>query len=123
MQKFVFLMLGVLLGISAGAQSTGDKILGKWMNEDKSRIIEFIKNGSAYEAVIRKAENQSLVGKKQITSLKYKKGNAYNGGTLHIFQRNKKVNCSAKFESDTKLELKASIGLMSTTQVWIKVTS
>lgn len=123
MQRLFFLMVSVLLGISTYAQNSNDKILGKWTNKDKSRVIEFVKNGSAYEAVIIKAESSSLVGKKQITALKHNKDNAYKDGTLHIIQKGKTANCSAKLVSDTKLELKASIGFMSKIQVWKKITN
>ncbi len=116
-------MVSVLLGISTYAQSNNDKILGKWTNEDKSRVIEFVKNGSSYDAIINKAESSSLVGKKQITALKHSKENHYTDGTLHIIQKGKTASCSAKLVSDTKLALKASIGFMSKTQVWTKLTN
>lgn len=116
-------MVSILLGTSIDAQSSNDQILGKWTNEDKSRVIEFVKNGSSYDAVIIKAENASYIGKKQITNLKSDKNNAYKGGTLHVYQKEKTANCSAKLVSRTKLELKASVGIMSKSQVWTKVAN
>lgn len=123
MQKLFFLMVSMLLGTSIYAQSSNDQILGKWTNEDKSRVIEFVKNGSFYDAVIIKAENSSYIGKKQISNLKFDKNNAYKGGTLHVYQKGRTANCSAKLVSSTKLELKASSGMMSKSQVWTKVAN
>lgn len=116
-------MVSILLGTSIYAQGSNDQILGKWTNEDKSRVIEFVKNGSYYDAVIIKSENASYIGKKQITNLKFAKNNAYIGGILHVYQKGKTANCSAKLVSSTKLDLKASIGIMAKSQVWTKVAN
>lgn len=116
-------MVSILLGTSIYAQASNDQILGKWTNEDKSRVIEFVKNGSYYDAVIIRSVNVSYIGKKQITNLKSDKDNAYKGGTLHVYQKGKTASCSAKLVNGTKLELKASNGFMYKSQVWTKVTN
>ncbi len=85
MQSFILFIASTLLGISTFAPTNNDTILGQWTNEDNSRVLEFVKNGSEYEAIVRKAELPAYIGKKQITSLKYDKKNAYVDGTLHIF--------------------------------------
>lgn len=121
MQKLILFTIGFLMHFSVHTYAqTNDKILGKWTNEERTRVIEFVKNGNTYEALIRSAEDPSLIGKKQITGLK-NKGNEYYGGTLHIFQKDKKLKCSASISSDNHLKLTASYGLISKTQTWKKL--
>ena len=122
MQQFIFLSLCMLFSMSTFAQNTNDRILGQWTDEDHTRVLEFVRNGSFYDAIIREADPSLLIGKKQITSLKYDTGNAYKDGLLHAFQKGKTVNCSAKLLEDNKLQLKASKGLTSKSSVWTRVT-
>ena len=121
MKRLFFVMMAVVMSVGIFAQSSNDKILGKWTNEDSSRIIEFVKNGATYEAIIRKAENQSVVGKKQITGLKPNGEKDYKDGVIHIIQKNETVACKAKLEGNNKLEIKASKGMFSKSQVWTKL--
>ncbi|MEP2276351.1 MAG: DUF2147 domain-containing protein [Reichenbachiella sp.] len=121
MQRLILLVAGVLLGINAYAQTTEDKILGKWTNPDKSRVIEFVKNGDNYEAIIRESDEASFVGKKQITNLSFEKDGAYEDGTVHILQRNKTADCTTHLLSIDELELKVSFGLMSKSVIWTRV--
>ena len=118
-----FLSLVVLLVsalfIQAKAQSGSDAILGKWTNEDKTRVIEFIKSGSNYNAVIREAPDQSIVGKNQLTNLSYRDG-IYNGNVL-LPKKGKSYPCSLKIKTDGRMELTAKAGFMSKSQVWTKV--
>lgn len=122
MQQFIFLSLCMLFSMSAMAQNTNDRILGQWIDQDQTRVLEFVKNGSSYDAIIREAEPNSLIGKKQISSLKYDKGNAFKDGLLHVLQKGKTATCSAKLLDDNKLQLKASKGLASKLSVWTRVT-
>ena len=122
MQKLFLFTIGILLNFySYSYAQTNEKILGKWTNADQSRIIEFVKNGNTYDAIIRKTDEASLIGKKQITGLKASGKNAFNKGTLHIFKKNKEADVSAGLLSDKKLELKASIGFMSKKEIWTKL--
>jgi uncharacterized protein (DUF2147 family) len=84
-------------------------------------VIEFVKNGSGYDAIIKEAEPDSLIGMKQITSLKHKRGNVYTDGTLYIIQKDKTVDCSANILSDNRLELKVIYGFMSKSQIFTKI--
>lgn len=121
MQNLLFIFLHTLLGFSAFSQHPQDQILGFWTNEDHTRVIEFVKNDNNYDAIIKKAEPESLIGMKQITSLKYKKANAYTDGTLHIIQKDKTVDCSVKIINNSQLELKVVYGFMSKSQVFTKM--
>ena len=75
---------------------------------------------SGYEAVIIKAEDSDLVGKKQITELQIKEDNFYDNGVLHIIQKNRTASCSVKILGSEVIELKASIGMFSRKQKWTK---
>ncbi len=121
MQKLITVILGLVFSLAVSAQSTGDKINGKWTNESKTRIIEFVKNGAVYEAIIRKAEDPSVVGKKQITGLKFEGKGKYRDGIVHVYQRNTTASCSVKLIGDTKLQITAQMGLLSKSQNWTKV--
>ena len=119
--KVILLMLVSISGISTAvvAQNPGDEILGKWTNEDKTRVIEFVKAGSGYEAIIKEAPDKSLIGAKQLTGLEYN-GGSYKG-QVHLPKKGKSYNCSLKIRADGVLELTAKVGLMSKSQLWKKV--
>lgn len=123
MPQFIFLLLCMLFSMSAFAQNTNDRILGQWTNEDHTRMLEFVKQGSHYDAIIRKAEPDSLIGKKQISGLRFDKGDSYKGGTLYAIQKGKTANCSAKLLNNDKLELRVSKGLTSKSSVWTRINS
>lgn len=121
MQKILLMAAGLLFSLNVLAQTTNDKILGKWTNEDKTRIIEFVKSGDAYDAIIRKAEDNSLVGKKQITALKATGTTSFSDGTLHIIKKGKTAKCTASLSGDTTLYIKGSYGMMSKSITWTKL--
>lgn len=121
MRKIILMVTGVLFSLNIFAQTTNDKILGKWTNEEKTRIIEFVKSGDAYDAIIREAEDNSLVGKKQITNLKANGTTSFVDGTLHIIKKGKTAKCTALLSGDTRLYLKGSYGLLSKSQIWTRI--
>ncbi|AWH86361.1 hypothetical protein HYN59_15140 [Flavobacterium album] len=89
---------------------------GKWINEDKTRVLEFTQNSGIYEAIILKAEDNSLIGKKQITGLK-KVGTSYKG-TLHVIKKNKEMDCTVTIKNTNTIEIKGSYGPVSKSQKW-----
>jgi uncharacterized protein (DUF2147 family) len=100
--------------------ATGDAIIGKWTNEDKTRIIEFVKTGATYEAVIKEAPDKSLIGKKQITGLQFD-GRAYKNGKVYLPKRGKTYPCTVSLKGDDTMELSAKAGFMSKSQTWTRV--
>lgn len=121
MEKVVLIICSLLVSLNIFAQTHHDQILGKWTNEDQTRIIEFVKNGETYDAIIRKATDNSLVGKKQITGLKPSSKQAFINGTVHLIKRGKTAKCSAELSGNNKLYLKANLGITSKTQTWKKL--
>lgn len=114
----VVLLLATLF-TKVQAQTNADIILGKWTNEDKTRVIEFVKNGSNYNAVVREAPDKSMIGQNQLTSLAYNNG-SYNG-QVHLLQKNKSYPCTVKINSNGTLKLTAKAGFMSKSQTWTRV--
>ena len=121
MQYFILFLFSAVLSISSPTQTPGDQILGSWKYETQNRVLEFVQNGSTYDAIIREANEPEYIGQKQISSLKFHKNNRYNGGSLHILKRGNTADCSAKLLSDTELELTVKFGFMSRTQILTKV--
>ena len=114
-----FLVFAVGLLSTAYAQTDGDTILGKWTNEDKTRVLEFVKAGTGYDAIIRDAPDQDLIGKKQLTRMAYSKG-IYTG-TVLLPKKGKSYPCTLKMKADSTMELTAKTGFMSKSQVWTRV--
>jgi uncharacterized protein (DUF2147 family) len=99
---------------------SGDGILGKWINEEHTRVLEFHKNGNYYEAIIKEAEDKSLIGKIQIANLQFIK-DAYINGKLYLPKKGKNFPCTAKIKPDGTLEISAKASFMSKSQIWSKV--
>lgn len=121
MKPFLTLILFItsLFVTAANAQTNSEAILGKWTNEDRTRVIEFVKTGDGYEAIIKEAADRNLIGQKQITGLRYN-NNGYSG-TLHLPKKGKTFPCTAHIEDNGKLELSARVGFMSKSQTWTRV--
>lgn len=120
-KRIITLLIFFMAGFTVYAQTImPDKILGKWMNEDKSRVLEFLKTGSVYNAIVRKAEDESLIGRQQITGLKAD-GDAYEGGTINLFKRKKTAKCTIRFINNDLLEIQGSYGVISKSQRWLRV--
>ncbi len=116
----MFLVLFACLFTSqAKAQTNPDNILGKWTNEDKTRVLEFAKRGNFYEAVIQEAPDKNLIGQKQITNLRYDDG-VYRGN-LYLPKRGKTLSCTISVKDNSKMELSAKAGMMSQSQTWTRV--
>lgn len=122
--KMVFLFLVFLTGNSfmnyqENMSNANDSILGKWINEDKTKIIEFKKNGSKYEAYVVKSNNHDLVGKRMIYDLVFD-GKKYNG-KVFMPKRNKTFNCIISIKNSNVMNLTANAGYMSQSKTWTKV--
>lgn len=121
MQRIVLIITCLALNLSLFAQSGNNSILGKWTNEDKTRVIEFVANGATFDAIIREAEDKSLIGKKQISGLKTTDNTTFIEGTLYLIKRGKSSKCAAKLLGSDQLQLKASYAGLSKTQTWTKL--
>lgn len=121
MQTISSILAGFLLILHLLTQSGSDPLTGKWTSDDKSRVIEFVKNGNAYDALIREADDKTLVGKKQIAGLITKDGKSFKNGTLFLIKKGKTAKCSARMLDGHTLELTGSVGLLSKSETWIKL--
>lgn len=111
----------IMMGLVPPTQAQVDeaKLTGKWTNEDRTRVLEFVKTGDTYEAIIRQAPDKEMIGKKQITGLVYKGGTFK--GTLHLPKKNKVLPCTLVINSDGLLELSAKSGFIGQKQTWSKL--
>jgi uncharacterized protein (DUF2147 family) len=103
------------------AQNGAEKILGKWTNEDKTRVIEFVQNGNTYDAIIREAADKNMIGQKQITGLRSVNDVDFSDGTVFIIKKGKTAKCTATRKGEHTLQIHASYGMMSKTQIWTKL--
>jgi uncharacterized protein (DUF2147 family) len=113
MQHLMLLALWALFSMGPAGNEPSDQILGQWTNEDRSGVLEFVKNGSDFDAIVRKAPIPDYIGKTQIASLKFQKDNRYEGGTFYAFKKDKTLRCAATLYSANELELKLSKGPMT----------
>lgn len=122
--RLVTFLMAIFLGntitnYAQTASTKADSILGKWTNEDKTKIIEFLKNGNTYEAIVRKAEKSESIGKKMITELVLR-GKEYNG-KVYIPKTKKIYDCNIIFLNPKTIELTAKSGFMSQSRQWTKM--
>lgn len=113
------LVVLTMLVASADAQTKGDSILGRWTDEDRTRVLEFQKVGDYYEAIIKDAPDKTLIGQKRIVDLKYS-GGAYNG-LVYLPNRGRTLRCKLTIDSEGHLRLTAKSGFMSQSQTWSRV--
>ncbi len=121
MQTISSVLAGILLSLHLLTQSGSDPLTGKWTSDDKSRVIEFVKNGNAYDALIREADDKTLIGKKQIAGLTTRDGKSFKNGTLFLIKKGKTAKCSARVLDGRTLELTGSVGLLSKSETWTKL--
>lgn len=121
MKYLLAIVIATMFSAAAAAQGTPDQILGRWTDDDRSRVLEFVRNGSTYDAIIREADTDSLVGKVQISDLSYAGDNRYEDGTLYIFRHDRTASCTIRLLSDSRMEFRVRSGLTSRTQVWTKL--
>ncbi|RXK85688.1 DUF2147 domain-containing protein [Filimonas effusa] len=116
-------ILALLCSLAAFARPDNDPILGKWTNASGNRVIEFVKNGDGFDAIIRKAEDSSLIGKKQISGLHKKNSTTYSDGTLYLVNQGKTAACSVVMSSPDLIQLTGKMGLFAKSQQWKRLKS
>jgi uncharacterized protein (DUF2147 family) len=140
MRHLVISILFFISQLSIYAQDTSDKIVGIWLNEDKTNKIEIYKVDDTYSGKIiwiaqlennpdlnpkdknnpnREKRNQSILGMDIITGLSYSDGKWVNG-TIYTPQKGIYAECTVKLLSDNKLSLVVSKGMFSRTKTWIR---
>lgn len=100
-------------------QNSRDAVLEKWTNEDKTRVVEFVNTGISYNAIIRKAPDESIVGKNQITDIIYSNG-IYNG-KVNFPKKGKSYPCRLRIKNDGSIELTVKVGFINKSQIWTRI--
>lgn len=121
MQTISSALAGLLLSLHLLTQSGSDPLTGKWTSDDKSRVIEFVRNGKAYDALIREAADKTLIGQTQIAGLTTKDGKSFRNGTLFLIKKGKSAKCTARMLDGHTLEITGTVGLLSKSQTWTKL--
>lgn len=140
MKRYLFLLLVVFAGTALKAQNPADKIIGVWLNDDKTTKIEFSKTGNTYSGKIvwlaqpnddngnprldknnpdPDKRNQKVLGLTIITGLKYS-NNKWSGGTMYGPKRGQYANCTFILKSAGQLQITVSKGILSETKTWTK---
>lgn len=134
----LLLTLGFLNNIQA--QEPSDKIIGIWLNEDKTNKIKIYKASDTYSGKIvwiaqleknpglnpkdknnpnPEKRNKSILGMDIITGLTYSDDKWVNG-TIYNPQKGIYVDCEVELHSDKQLNLVISKGMFSRTKTWIR---
>ena len=140
MKSLFFTILFGLVGLSTFSQNDGDRILGRWLNEQKNAEIEIYKqDGKYYGKVLNitelekmemdrltDAEKQekikSIQGKVILKNLVYKK-DKWVDGTIIAPKKNQELNCSISITSDKNtLNIEITKGWFSKTINWTRVS-
>lgn len=137
MKQFTLILFLVVGALAGRAQNEGDEVLGRWVNEQKTSKIEFVRVGNQYVGkLVWMAEandasgdpkidrnnpdagkrNQPLVGSTLISGLNYTTGK-WLGGKLYLPKRGMYANCSLSLENG-QLHITATKGLFSETKIW-----
>ncbi len=122
MKKSVLWIVCMLWAFASFSQNSSAKILGKWTNDDQTRVWEIIQEGENLEAIVIKSDAPEYIGKKQITGLTFQKADTYSKGEIHIFQKDETLDCSIKLLNKTQLEITVKKGLFSQSNIWTRVT-
>lgn len=110
-------MLANIVGFS---QDVKDPIIGKWTDDVHDRTIEFVQQGDHFNAVIRSAKDESLIGKTQISGLQKNGSNTYKNGTIYIIKQGKTASCTTKLKNSNQLEITGKMGFFSKSQIWTR---
>ena len=98
-----------------------DRILGKWTNPDKDKVVEITKSGDAYAGTLvwmKDSSGHARVGEVVMDELKYEEGKWH--GALHVNGRN--ATCIIEMPSESELKIRGKMGIISRTKVWTKWT-
>jgi uncharacterized protein (DUF2147 family) len=140
MRHLVISILLIASQFSFQKAASSDKIVGVWLNEEKSNKIEIYKVSDTYSGKIvwieqlesnseldpkdknnpnPKMRSRSILGMDIITGLKYSNGK-WENGTLYIPQKGIYAPCTVELHADSKLSLVVSKGRFSRTKTWIR---
>ncbi len=127
--------------LTASAQTTGNKILGVWTNEDNKVHIEFTQYGNNYSAKLiwmakpndengnsKKDKNNSdpklrdrqLIGVPIIWNLKFQNSKWVNGA-IYGPEKGIVADCSIVMPDANTLNIKATKGIFSNVKTWKRI--
>jgi len=136
----VMLIMGAMSNLTqAQTASSKDKILGEWLNADKTGIIEIYKQENKYYGKIVRGtdksptkydvnnpdpnkQNQLLVGKNILKDFTYD-DDEWEDGTIYNPSNGKTYSCVMEMTDNNTLKITGYIGitLFGSTQMWNRV--
>jgi uncharacterized protein (DUF2147 family) len=138
----LILMLTFAMG-QLMAQNDGDKILGKWLNEEKDAKVEIYKQGDKYFGKIvwlenpyredgtpklddenpdEKLQSRAIQGLLMLTDFEFDGDDEWEDGEIYDPKSGKTYSCYMELEEPTKLMIKGYIGVkwIGRTTYWSK---
>ncbi|MDP5092824.1 MAG: DUF2147 domain-containing protein [Polaribacter sp.] len=134
----LLLLVGTLNTIQAQQQT--DKIIGIWLNEDKTNNIEIYKFGDTYSAKIvwlskmesnpnlqpkdkknpnKDLRNRNILGMDIITGLKFST-NKWVNGKIYTPKKGMYADCEIELQSNGQLKIIVSKSGFTKTQIWTR---
>ena len=140
MKHLVILLLTLGFLNKIQAQEPSDKIIGIWLNEDKTNKIEIYKAGDTYSGKIAwlakiesnpnlhpkdknnpntELRDRDILGMNIITGLQYSTGKWANG-TIYTPKRGMYADCKVELLSNGQLKIIVSKSGFTKTQIWTR---
>jgi uncharacterized protein (DUF2147 family) len=140
MKHLTLLLLTLCLLNTLQAQVTANKIVGTWLNEDKTNKIEIYKAGDTYSGKIVWFSNldsnpqmqpkdknnpninlrgRNILGIDILTGLQYTDGKWING-TIYLPKKGMYANCKIELISNNQLKIIVTKSGFTKTQIWTR---
>jgi uncharacterized protein (DUF2147 family) len=140
MKHLVLLLLTIGFLNNIQAQEPSNKILGIWLNEDKTNTIEIYKAGDTYSGKIvwiskmesnpnlhpkdknnpnPELRNRDILGMDIITGLQYS-GGKWESGTIYTPKKGMYADCKVELSSNGQLKIIVSKSGFTKTQIWTR---
>jgi len=140
MKHIVILFLTLSFLNTIQAQEPSDKIVGIWLNEDKTNTIEICKSGNTYSGKIvwmskmesnlnlkpkdknnpnPELRDRDILGLEIITGLQYSAGK-WIDGTIYTPKRGIYADCKVELPTNEQLKIIVSKSGFTKTQIWTR---
>lgn len=134
------LLMFFVLVSSTNLVFSQNKIVGKWLTEDKEAVIQiFEKEGKFYGTIIwlkepndskgnpltdtenpdKKSQKQPLIGLKMLKDFTFQDGE-WTGGTVYDPDNGKTYKCKLWLEGNNVLKMRGYLGLVYSTETWTR---
>jgi len=137
-KHFIYILLLMLSFSALRAQSTDDRICGKWQTADQQGIIQVYRSGARYYGSIAGGQGnlrtdrnnpdpalrtRSLTGLVILSDFVFSGGNKWTGGKIYDPSNGKTYSCNLQLKTNGVLEVRGYIGvsLFGRTERWTRI--